>query len=925
MCEKMILLAMVLAIGLVAPVRAELIGYWKLDEGEGTEFWDETDYWHDGTIDPWNEAKVRWTTSGYDANGLEFVSATDPFTLCDVPMPAGLLNVSAASYSLWMNMPTSFQAWGIIFVLIGQADDHSLEPDGAADVFVGRPIWFGTSGAKLNDNRWHHVAVTYDSSANMISIYVDGKPAATATGSLSDPISTVRIGGPRSDGRAQWRRYIGRLDEVAVWNHTLSAADVKNVFWFGPQWTRYATDPEPANGTAVGTAKVALRWTAGETAAAHHVYVGENADDVRNGAADTDKGTTTEPAFADYAWELGKTYYWRVDEIETDGATTYPGVVWSFTVSAKFASVPVPADGAILVDPNMALGWTAGSGAVSHSVYLGTDPANLPRVAPAQTAATYDPATLEFGTTYYWRVDESDGAKTYTGDVWHFKTTPDIRIADPNLAGFWNFDQDENGVAIDWSGHGRHGDILGDPNVVTGYNLNALAFDGVDDRVEVPQVVGNDFTLMAWLQADTPAPDGTTAREGSGLLWSDHAGGGDHYTMAVVGRRLAFETGPGGNPNTLSNREIVTGEWVHVAVTRTSGGQVQLFVDGRLDVTGDQSAVGARNVASNPRIEIGANTLDGRYFKGLIDEVRAYNRVLTPEEIATALRGNLRLSWNPLPAVGAVVDIHYDQPLSWSAGEGAVEHEVYFGTDKAVVQAATAATAGIYQGRQAETTFSLAEPLVWDTTCYWRVDEIGGNGAATRGNVWTFAVADYLIVDDFESYTDDVGNRVYDTWLDGYDSPENGSQVGYSQEPFAEHGIVHGGRTSMPLNYDNTGGTTWSEAERTWDSAQDWTIHGLDTLVLYVRGRAENDLMPLYVTIRDSAGRTVTVTNADANVVRAADWQAWSIPFAALVPVDLSQVSAMVIGLGNRAQPVSGIGLVFIDDIQVRKAEASGE
>jgi hypothetical protein len=921
MGKKMISLVMVLAAGLVVPVQAELVGYWKLDEGQGVEFWDQTDYWHDGKIDPWDEAKVRWTTSGHDANGLEFVSATEPFTLCDVPMPAGVLNVSSASYAFWMNMPTSFQAWGIIFVLIGAADDHSLEPDGAADIFVGRPIWFGTSGAKLNDSHWHHVAVTYSTSDNKITIYVDGKVAASAEGSLSDPISTVRLGGPRSDGRAQWRRYIGRLDEVAVWNHTLSAADVKNVFWFGPQWTRFATSPEPATGSSVGTAKVTLRWTAGETGATHHVYVGENADDVKTGAAGTDLGVTTEAAFSDYTWELGKTYYWRVDEVEADGVTTYPGVVWSFTVSAKLASVPVPADGAILVDPNTTLAWTPGSGAVARSVYLGTDPANLPQAAQALTATTYDPPQLESGTTYYWRVDESDGVETYTGDVWHFKTAPDIKITDPNLAGFWNFDQDEKGIAIDWSGHGRHGEILGEPNKVTGYNLGALAFDGVDDRVEVPQVVVNDFTLMAWLRADTPAPDGTTAREGSGLLWSDHAGGGDHYTMAVLGRKLAFETGPGGNPNTISNRDIVTGEWVHVAVTRSSAGVVQLFVDGLLDITGDQSAVGTRTVASNPRIEIGANTLDGRYFKGLLDEVRAYNRVLTPEEVVTALRGDLRLAWNPRPATGGGVDVRYDQPLSWSAGDGAVEHEVYLGTDKATVQTATAATAGVYQGRQTETTFSLPEPLQWNTAYYWRVDEIDKDGTAATGNVWTFTVADYLIVDDFESYTDDVGNCVYDTWLDGFDSAENGSQVGYGQEPFAEHGIVHGGRTAMPLNYDNTGSATWSEAERSWDSAQDWTIHGLDTLTLYVRGRAENNLMPLYVTIKDKTGRSATVTNADANVTQVATWQQWSIPFSALAPVDLTRVGGMVIGLGNRAHPVSGLGLIFIDDIQVQKAK----
>ena len=61
----------------------------------------------------------------------------------------------------------------------------------------------------------------------------------------------------------------------------------------------------------------------------------------------------------------------------------------------------------------------------------------------------------------------------------------------------------------------------------------------------------------AWIKAQTPGATGATARAGSGLLWSDAAGGGDHFTMAVLGTKLAFETGPGGNPNTISIQDVV--------------------------------------------------------------------------------------------------------------------------------------------------------------------------------------------------------------------------------------------------------------------------------------------------------------------------------------------------------------------------------
>src|SRR4030042_5690133 len=109
MSGKSLCRALVLAAVLAMPASAELIGYWKLDDGKGDKVWDETDYWNDGTIAPVNEAQVRWSTAGYDANCLEFVTPEGPFSMCDVPMPAGMLNGSEASYAFWVNMPTGFQ------------------------------------------------------------------------------------------------------------------------------------------------------------------------------------------------------------------------------------------------------------------------------------------------------------------------------------------------------------------------------------------------------------------------------------------------------------------------------------------------------------------------------------------------------------------------------------------------------------------------------------------------------------------------------------------------------------------------------------------------------------------------------------------------------------------------------------------------
>jgi hypothetical protein len=908
--------------GLTVPASADLIGWWKLDEGTGTTFTDLSGYGNNGTIEPVNEAQVAWTSDGYEGGALDFLSPTGPFTMCDVQLPPNLLNVSNASYSFWMNMPQVFQAWGIIFVMIGQVDDHSFEPDGTADVFVGRPIWFGTSGAALNDNQWHHVAVTYNSSVDNISIFIDGELAASSPGSLSDPISTVRIGGPRSDGRAQWRRFIGKLDEVAVYNNALSADEVKNLYWFGPEWNSYATNPTPANGATLETIDITLSWTPGDSAAQHQVYISQNPDDVADGARSADQGLTTEMTFSNYLWEIGKTYYWRVDEIAANG-TVYAGKVWSFTIATKTAYRPVPSNGAVLVATDSALSWRPGLGAVSHDVYFSADPDNMPLVSAGQTETSYNPGPLEYGTVYYWRVDEFDGTDTNTGELWSFKTIPDIETADPNFVGWWNFDADEEQTAIDWSGNGNHGDIFGDPVHVPGFNLMGLEFDGIDDYVQIPQVISGDMTLMAWINSSAAAPNGAIGRDGDGLLWSDHAGGGDHFTLAVLGTKLAFETGPGGNPTTISNRDVVTGEWVHVAVTREeSTKDVEILIDGATDATGNHG--GDNNVGSNPRIVIGANLLDSRYFRGIIDEVRIYNRVLAGPEILMAMRSNLQLAWNPSPSNGAVIDIRNTGPLSWSPGDDAANHDIYFGTDRLAVENADAAdTSGVYKGRRNTTSYTPTN-LAWDTTYYWRVDEVNNDATITKGNVWSFSIADYLIVDDFEDYNDYAPNEVWSTWIDGYEVPTNGSTAGYPDpdflagEHYMETSVVHSGRQSMPLFYDNSIARL-SEVTRTL-SLRNWTEHGVNTLSLWYYGDASNAAEPLYVALNGNA----VVTNDDANAALVTEWIPWSIPLQDFsgMGVNLTNVNSMTIGFGNKVNPTTGgSGFVFFDDIRLYNVE----
>ncbi|MHC4439372.1 MAG: hypothetical protein ACYS3S_18615 [Planctomycetota bacterium] len=197
--------------------------------------------------------------------------------------------------------------------------------------------------------------------------------------------------------------------------------------------TLSASDHTPADGSYYEDVWVNLTWLADDSAASYDVYLGDDFESVNNGTGDTFRGNQTAlfyiAGFPPYAYPdglvPGTTYYWRIDKVEADGVTKHKGDVWYFTVPPNTAYNPDPVDGAEFVDPNVELSWTAGFGAMLHTVYIGKDYeiVNNATGGTSQVPTTYSPGTLEPAKVYYWRVDEFDGDATYKGDVWSF-TTP---------------------------------------------------------------------------------------------------------------------------------------------------------------------------------------------------------------------------------------------------------------------------------------------------------------------------------------------------------------------------------------------------------------------------------------------------------------------------------------------------------------------
>jgi len=194
----------------------------------------------------------------------------------------------------------------------------------------------------------------------------------------------------------------------------------------------------------------------------------------------------------------------------------------------------------------------------------------------------------------------------------------------------------------------------------------------------------------------------------------------------------------------------------------------------------------------------------------------------------------------------------------------------------------------------------------------------------------------FLVVDDFESYNDlEVSNEIWNTWIDGYDNPNNGSEIGEINPPFVGWGISHTGKESMPYYYNNSGPANYSEATANAANlmaGRDWTKHRIMTLSLWFRrfhesdpwfGGRENEPEPMYVALANINGPAIAVYHDDPNVTQIAEWTKWRIDLQEFADqgVDLTNINTISIGFGYKDNPQpGGSGKMHFDDIRLYRS-----
>jgi len=672
-----VLVAFVLGIGFIShtkPVNAAvttkgitnngLVGWWMFDEGTGSIAHDFSGNGIDGTF---TNSPV-WS-AGKRGKSLYFNGSNTSVTTPDNNVLDITTNITL---SVWYkeDVGAGSNRWLIDKGNVNSS--YAMFLEGGLKMRLEKPGMQDCTVTEPSEGVWHHAVSTYDGS-NM-RVYVDGVLANTcvATGAISTTAVGVRIGSFESNGYA----FKGFIDDARIYNRVLSETEIAALYRSGEVVRKNVS----ANGL-VG------HWTLDEgTSTIAHDFSGNSSNNFgtlsnfafsgatsnwstsgkRGGSVDFD-GTNDQiygsiPAatfsgdFTIAAWfnhraltQWGAIFSNSVGTSETAimtmrDLTTQMGIMrvgvvdsgvfvdlgadhygkWIYGVITRQGSnlaVYAYKDGQ-LISSTGTLSWTLNT---DNEFYIGRHYAGGAHIfnGKIDDVRVYNRAlsTSEISTLYSQgalTINHSQNAKLTSG-----------------LIGLWSF----NGVDMNWtsasagtaydrSGNNNHGTFMSmsqSTSVAPGVSGQAVSFNGSSSHIEVPNSSSlnpANLTVSTWAKSNT-------------ATWNDNG--------FLVSKRDMFVMHPSSGATGVSFY-INNGGWVAASCTPVNaltvwnmytmtwdGTNLRCYING---VAGSVTAPGGSiNTADTGVLTIGKDDGIARYFNGLMDETRMYNRALTAAEV----------------------------------------------------------------------------------------------------------------------------------------------------------------------------------------------------------------------------------------------------------------------------------------------------
>jgi len=493
------------------------------------------------------------------------------------------------------------------------------------------------SNSVIENQKWYHVAATYNYTSGAAKIYVNGELDNSATFSSYTLMQTsipVSIGCylNSTDGSSLRTFFSGLIDGVAIYNRALSVGEIETIYkssvpycagWddydheYGDPPAPLAFDSLSLNNTQ-GCGQMSLQWEISDWAES---YTYERCDDVLESECST--CSYTERSVLDDSCEDAGCYLSDTDLISNTGycykvqahnetGDTYnsEGPIWKSTLLCA------PGFGEIdnAVCGQLSFNWESISGADSYNIYRSLTEDGCENVSNGacelighvSEAMDYDADNdVSNDLIAHWKMNESS----------------------------WSGGEDE---VYDSSGNGNHGTASSGTSTTSSGRFNyAGVFDGNDyvavDHHEQFDLGENDkLTIEAWVYLST-APTNYEM-----VLSKGYSPG---YEFRInTGRYVQFlNVAPGYSSYSLTSLHALSlSEWHHVAVTKNNTtGETKLYLDGALDKTGILDILDYDNEGD---VRIGRDADSGcangnAYFKGYLDNMAFYNVVKTAEQI----------------------------------------------------------------------------------------------------------------------------------------------------------------------------------------------------------------------------------------------------------------------------------------------------